>query len=610
MLAPLTAPAVALENNAVTENNNGKVSDVTLYRNQALVTRTLSIKQEKGAFELVVGDLPQHIVADSLFAEGNDRVEIRAVQFRTRAVGDSPREEVRKLQSEIKSILEKIELNQINLQLLKKQSAYLDKLEGFVAPTASTEMSKGVLDAEALERMTKFSFEQRKQIMEQEITFNKSNKELNEQNNLLQRKLAEITNGTTKTVREAVLFVNKLDDGAHDIRLNYLVASCGWSPSYTLRAVSAADTVKLEYNSLIYQMTGENWSGVSLTLSTASPALSSSGPGLAPFRIALYPNQINKQNQQQMVQNFAGGGGGYGPQQVKILLDKQKKAVYEQRNAVSFRSNVASSWGINDAINQFSCVELAGNQATIDALKTEVVDMSQQPSLSYKLKTPVSLSSRNSQQMVRILQSDLPSDMYHVATPILTNYVYREAELSNNSSEDLLAGPITVYLEGRFVGRGEIPTVARGQTFVVGLGADSQLRTRRELADRTDGINGGNRELNFKYRLIVENFSDKKANIRLVDRLPAPEDRKNVRVTFDPMDTKLSSNKLYKRMERPEGILRWDIEVEPRSVGEKANMIAYGFTIEHDRNYRISLPTSTAQLEKQFEQLQRNRSKR
>ena len=61
---------------------------------------------------------------------------------------------------------------------------------------------------------------------------------------------------------------------------------------------------------------------------------------------------------------------------------------------------------------------------------------------------------------------------------MLTSYVYREAELANSSDQDLLAGPITVYLDGRFVGRGEIPTVA-GQTFVVGFGADPQLRARR-----------------------------------------------------------------------------------------------------------------------------------
>ena len=117
------------------------------------------------------------------------------------------------------------------------------------------------------------------------------------------------------------------------------------------------------------------------------------------------------------------------------------------------------------------------------------------------LWTDVSLPSRSNRQMVRIISTTLPSQFYHVATPVLTSYVYREAELTNDCTEDFLGGPIMVYMDDKFVGRGEIPTVARGQTFVVGFGADPQLRTRRELADKIDGINGGNRELKFNYRL-------------------------------------------------------------------------------------------------------------
>ena len=75
-------------------NVDSKVTAVTLYRNQAMVTRTLSIEGEKGAREIVVSDLPENIAPESLFAEGDESVEVRAVQYRTRAAGESPREEV------------------------------------------------------------------------------------------------------------------------------------------------------------------------------------------------------------------------------------------------------------------------------------------------------------------------------------------------------------------------------------------------------------------------------------------------------------------------------------------------------------------------------------
>ena len=82
---------------AAPQTTAGRVTDVTLYRNQALVTRNVDVKGAMGSVEVVVTDLPENISSDSLFAEGGDTVEVRAVRYRSRAVGEEPREEVRQL---------------------------------------------------------------------------------------------------------------------------------------------------------------------------------------------------------------------------------------------------------------------------------------------------------------------------------------------------------------------------------------------------------------------------------------------------------------------------------------------------------------------------------
>jgi len=105
---------------------------------------------------------------------------------------------------------------------------------------------------------------------------------LNEQLTLLKRKHDEITAGASRTEREAVLFLQKQAPGKADVRLNYLVNNCGWSPAYTMRSSDDHKKVRIEYNALIHQLSGEDWKDVSLTLSTASPALSASGPGPRP----------------------------------------------------------------------------------------------------------------------------------------------------------------------------------------------------------------------------------------------------------------------------------------------------------------------------------------
>lgn len=601
---------------AAAEPVDGKVVEVTLYRGQALVTREVPLPAGKGENELVVSNLPEQILPDSLFAESGDAVEIRAVRYRNRPVGEAPREEVRKLDEAMQTANDEIAANQQMQQLMQKRMEYLDKLEGFVAPTAKAELSKGVLDAVALEKVTTFSFTQRSEVATEMLKLAQQARDLQKKLNLLQRERAELTAGATNNVREAVLFVLKKADAAETIRLSYLVASCGWSPTYTVRAEGERKAAEIECNALIQQVTGEDWNRVKLTLSTASPALAAAGPGLAPFHVGLRtggPSQ-NAQGQGQGGQQGGQQGGKLAQEdlarQLNSYREQQRAANVDIGNSFNLGDNFASSWRVNDIACNIQWLELTGGRESLSTFQLGDAGAGDEPSLNYSLQTPVSVASRSDQQMVRILKTDLPSDFYHVATPVLTSYVYREAELSNNSGQDFLAGPITVYLDGRYVGRTEIPTVARGEVFVVGFGADAQLRTRRELADKSEGTQGGNRELSIKYRLVVENFKENPTAVRLFDRLPHSERKTDIEVTLGEMSDKLSEDKLYVRMEKPKGILRWEIDVPAGASGEDARIVEYGYTVEYDRSFRLTtLGDDNVRQQQEFEELQRGRLK-
>jgi hypothetical protein len=587
---------------------NGRVTHVTLYRGQAQVTRTIPVPGEAGLMELIVGNLPEQVAPNSLFAEGGDAIEVRAVQYRTRAIGEEPREEVRKLDDQIAAVQREIELAQKKQALLTHRTEYLSRLENFVGPTAQTDLSRGVLDAEALERLTTFTFAEHDKIAQDDVSLAQQVRDLNAKLELLNRQRNEITAGASHTVREAVVFLEKHGDGAAELRLNYLVGNSGWSPSYTMRAAADRKNVKVEYNALIQQLTGEDWTGVTLTLSTASPTLGAAGPGLAPFHVTLTSTstvgQQSAANGPQAGGSFAFYGQGFTKGQVVAQLEginsQRSQVATAVSNAVVFADRNRYNWDLN----MFGCsvqqLELNGDATTVNVLRSEQVE-SEGPSLSYELRGAVTLASRTDQQMVRILQTDMPSDFYHVAVPVLTSFVYREAALQNSSQEDLLAGP--------FVGQGEIPTVARNQTFVVGFGADPQLRARRELVDKTDDLQGGNRETKFEYRLVIENFSGAAMPVRVLDRLPHAENGADIAVTLGKTSDPLSADKLYQREERPVGLLRWDIDAPADASGDEARLIEYAYSVEYDRQYVVSLPEAKQQLQEEFERLERGRQK-
>ena len=585
---------------AAEEKDPGRVSAVTLYRGQAKVTRTLSIKGPAGNRVIVVENLPGQIIPGSLFAEGGEQLEVHAVRFRTRAVGVEPLEEIRNLNKQIAELEEKQAANTANQQLLHKHAAYLDKLEGFVAPTATIELSKGVLNTESLQKMTLFILGERQKVTTKELSLNKERKQLAAEESKLQRQRSELASGSTKTTREAVVFLNKTANNDVNLQLNYLVSECGWSASYTIRAGKDRKEVQIEYNAMIHQLSGEDWTDVKLDLSTASLALGSSSPGLAPFYVTLNQGQAQATTPNMQVDTQT---------RIQSIRKKQTAAIEEQRNSRNVKDNISSSWIANNAADEVQGLELLGGQDVLAELRAND-GASEETSHSYKLNGVVSLESRTDRQMVRILKSSMKSKFYHVASPILTTNVYREAELANASENDLMAGPVTVYLEGEFVGSTEIPTVARGQTFVVGFGADTQLRARREIAKKSQDIQGGNRELELTYRLVIENFKDEDVDVRLFERVPHAERTAEIRVTLQTIGKEtLSGDKVYLRREKPKGILRWDITVPKLSSAEKARIVEYGFKLEFDRNFQIGARSNgtadPAQLE--FEEFFRSR---
>src|SRR6516164_228135 len=83
---------------------NSRIINVTVYPNSALVTREVEVPAGQGTLELVVTPLPEHTVNSSLYSEGSDGIRVLSTRFRTRPVREDTREEVRKLEDEIKRL--------------------------------------------------------------------------------------------------------------------------------------------------------------------------------------------------------------------------------------------------------------------------------------------------------------------------------------------------------------------------------------------------------------------------------------------------------------------------------------------------------------------------
>lgn len=548
------------------------IEEVTVYRGQALVTRTVKLPAEAGELELVVADLPAQIIGSSTSAsaEGAAGVTIRSVRFRTRAVSEAPKKAIAELDEQIKQVNRKVYANAQAEALLRSKRAHLDKLESFTSSTASAELSKGVLNVETLSKVSEYIFKRREALLPEQIKIHEAAQDLGEQLSLLQRKRKELAGSGSKSVREAVLFVSKADKSPAAIRLSYLVNGAQWSPAYNLRMADGGKKIAVEYLAQIRQTTGEDWSKVKLTLSTATPAMNAESPLLAPFWVSLAGQ--TKETKQAIAQQIASNSDSqYGYLNTWQTLPTQTEG---------------AAFGLNVAAAGNQVLELNEKVSSVRALGETVRAMIEGLAVSYPMPGTMSLPSRSDQQLVQIASTDLAARSYYVATPLLSPYVWRHANVVNTGKVPMLAGPYSAYIGGEFVGRGRMPLVACGQEVTVGFGVDTELRCHRELKDKSDRVSWGSKVQTFQYELRLESFKKAPVVVRLIDRIPATKGD-DVQIELTKTSQPLCTDAVYARDYRPKGILRWDIDLEAESTGVKVRRIEYGFDMKYAKDAHI-----------------------
>lgn len=584
-----------------TTEQRGKLDTVTVYRGQALVTRLVDVAGAAGLHEVVVTDLPAQLLSASIFAEGGEGLVVRSVRYRERPVEADIREEVRALDTKIRDLQDSLAANAKQRELQVEQRSYLEKLELFTAPTANLELTRGVLNADTLKSLSEFLLESRRTLAEKELALNLEQRGTSEQLEQVQRERQLLTGDSARRLREAVVFVELRGEQGGQLRFGYLVSQATWSPSYNLRAGNAAQAVALEYNASIQQMSGEDWTDVAMTLSTATPSLVAKAPRLEPLAISLSQRAPNlpglEQKQAADTRDYAAVKAELNVRRQE--LEKQRSQLFAQTYELSTLANQPAQQAADSPARSITAdVALNGvaaEEQVLDLLcRGDLAELTraatprtEEVSVTYAMPMRTSLPSRADQQLVQIAALELPASLYKVAVPMLTQHVYDEATVTNSSELVLLAGPISTYHANQFVGLGEIPTVASGESFTAGLGIDASLRAKRELANKGESLQGGNRVVDFTYRLAIENFGTQPAQVRLLERMPIAKDSE-VKLTLVKAGTDLSNDAGYLQAERKQGVLRWDVDVAARAVGVDAKALEYQFRLEYDKQLSIA----------------------
>lgn len=574
-----------------------RITAVTVYQNTALVTREVTLPDAAGLSEVIVSPLPPFTMESSLYAEGTDGTRVLSVRFRTRQIAEDTREEVRKLETQLKTLTQKGHAFTADLKAADENLKLLDKMESFSTNLAPTE--KNPIDPDKVIALAKFVQDDRVKRTKERLTVEQSMQANQEQIDFTKRLLGNASGGSVRTERDAVIVIDK-KAGAATARLNYLVNHASWRPVYKFRAgTKDKDPVTLEYLAAITQSTGEDWTNAAITLSTAQPLLNAAPPDLRVLEVSVgghgfAANPPAGQPGQPGPNGPPGvGGGGFAmpnPSALAKDLEKQAKAGRAQAaDNYNMKNPEIAGKQTNDAaaLEQFRDLVLDKEELAKGNEQLDKGFLGDGPSVTFALKGPLTIPSRGEEQVLEVTRFDLAARVYYKAVPVLTPNVYRIADLTNTSEFVLLPGEATMYIGTNFVGQTKIPLVASGKPFTVGFGADPQLQVNRVLLDKTRTTQGGNQVLTFKYRINISSYKKEPVTIQVWDRMPHAEAAMTIAITIVNPKPELSTDPMYVRDEKTKGLLRWDVTVQPNMNGEKAQTIEYEFKMELDKNINI-----------------------
>lgn len=547
----------------------GTITSVTVYQNQARVVREVPIQASERPILICVSGLPGTLVADSILVESNDPVQIRSIQTRKVKMPNTATENSMK---ELETLREQLKLAQHKLNVVSQDLLTLDTLTDFSKASIQKDIESATLNIEAVTGLSDFAMKQRRKLTTEKF---ESQTQMDQLTSTIARRSQRAGVRRPAAQHESVLLVDAKEGGV--LQFSYTVTKVRWVPKYAIK-VTSSDTgdseMSLELYADIIQKSGEPWNNVALAISSSSPQRQAIRPALVPFRVNVETPVVGEEEVDFLDEYSLMDRDEMGNDQTRFTRRENEKTKTKLETQLNLRAGARQlkELIVSDKLSRTIAKDATENQ----------------DDTFYRVQDRVDLETQPEAQTISVLKCQMHGEINRVVTPLLSSYAYRETTMANDSSTNLIAGAADVYLDNQFVGQQQFPHTAQGQETTIGLGLDRQVRTRRELLSRESAITGGNQTTRFLVRLVISNYHEQPVEIQLLDRIPLPGQSDQLAVAFAAEEEQnLSDDGLYQRMQRPMGILRWDLVVPANRFGSEAFDHEYRYELEFDHQKEI-----------------------
>lgn len=524
-------PSWAAEISAISQ-----VTKVTVYTDRALVTRTAEVELEKGSHSVVFEGLPAGLLEESLRVEGKGSmaVTLQGAELKKIFTTEQVDEHQRKLREELEKLQDERRLLDAKGEALQFQKSFLNSISNFGNAQVPKDIMTHMPNAGEWSGVSQFLLDAHTQnatgIASLEFEIRQKDREIEAK----QRELGEIGAGASE-MKTVLVNLEAAEKGKFKMELSYLVWGASWVLSYDAKVMAAKKTCTLVTYGDVRNGTGEDWTQVSLTLSSSKPAIGGKMPELTPWYVDFF---------QAFPQAKVLRAASLARMEEKVSGAMQDVALKEQEFAAAIpQAQVAQDLG----------------------------------SVTFELGRPVTVAGDNHLYHLPVLSEDFAISLDYEATPKLSPYAFLHSQVLNDKDHPLAAGPVNIFFNGNYVGKSFLNTVGKGEKFDLYLGVDEEIKIKRtalvDLSKKT--LLGLKARRDYGYSIEMENYKKEPVTLKIIDQIPTSRNN-DIKAQFVSSSVKPETKDL--------GRLEWKFNLEP-SEKEK---LEFQFFVEYPSDKSVA----------------------
>jgi uncharacterized protein (TIGR02231 family) len=528
-----------------------KITDVTVYFSQAMVSREAEITLEKGTHELIFENLPMGYEENSVQVKGFGSATIKDVKKIREYVTEEQNERRKKIEEEIDASNQEKEILQDKKKLAEDEKIVVQNIMNKLTAKGEKE-NKSELNPDNWIKMVGFY---RTRLSERNSELRETNKQLksiDDELSRLHKILRELGYGNNKERNKIQVLVEAQKAGKIKLVLSYIIYNSRWYPIYDIRVASDTKILHLTYKANVVQSTGEDWRDVNLKLSTAMPHVGAEHPELNPWRLSLSNYQAQKRLQ----------GGGAKESEMKQMH-------YGMSNMVNTSFDYREENEYDDLSHSEFGYETAAAQENIT-------------SSVFVIAGTNTILSDNQEHQVSIMEKEFPAHFRYSTVPKLSQYAYLKAKVVNNSEYPLLEGEANIFLDDNFVTTSYFEFAAPSEEFWTFLGVDETMKIEYKMINKftENKAFSSKKKITYEYEIKVKNNKQTEEEIVVWDQVPISENE-DIKIELIEPDYKKDTDVLKMNNDK---FLEWFFQIQPG----KEITIPFKFSVEYPQNKIVS----------------------